>query len=114
MEPVWWHFAPRTTIPSSLLSLIHNRCCLALVGEVGEWLGLGLSNLAAALDPGMFVIGGGLSDAGELLLEPARRAYARNLTGRGFRPEARIEKAALGPEAGLIGAADLSRVAARR
>lgn len=80
-----------------------------LVDDVGQWLGLGLANLAAALDPGTFVIGGGLSAAGELLLEPARRAFGRNLTGRGFRPAARLERAALGPEAGLIGAADLSR-----
>ncbi|MCC3283683.1 ROK family glucokinase [Arthrobacter sp. zg-Y916] len=95
------------------LALEGDRTAIELVGEVGEWLGLGLANLAAALDPGMFVIGGGLSSAGELLLEPARRAYSRNLTGRGFRPEARIEQAALGPAAGMIGAADLSRVAAR-
>ncbi|MDQ0734333.1 ROK family glucokinase [Arthrobacter agilis] len=84
-----------------------------LVDDVGQWLGLGLANLAAALDPGTFVIGGGLSAAGELLLEPARRAFGRNLTGRGFRPAARIERAALGPEAGLIGAADLSRLLSR-
>ncbi|GAB3286636.1 ROK family glucokinase [Sinomonas notoginsengisoli] len=83
---------------------------MELLEEVGEWLGLGLANLAAALDPGTFVIGGGLCDAGELLLAPARRAFARNLTGRGFRPQARIVRAALGTEAGLIGAADLSRV----
>ncbi|WDF34488.1 ROK family glucokinase [Arthrobacter agilis] len=84
-----------------------------LVDDVGQWLGLGLANLAAALDPGTFVIGGGLSAAGELLLDPARRAFGRNLTGRGFRPPARIERAALGPEAGLIGAADLSRQLSR-
>lgn len=84
-----------------------------LVDDVGQWLGLGLANLAAALDPGTFVIGGGLSAAGELLLDPARRAFGRNLTGRGFRPAARIERAALGPEAGLIGAADLSRLLSR-
>ncbi|WP_105030562.1 ROK family protein [Arthrobacter ruber] len=84
-----------------------------LVDDVGQWLGLGLANLAAALDPGTFVIGGGLSAADELLLEPARRAFGRNLTGRGFRPAARIERAALGPEAGLIGAADLSRTLSR-
>nr|WP_225217472.1 ROK family glucokinase [Arthrobacter pullicola] len=96
------------------LALAGDRTAIELLGEVGEWLGLGLANLAAALDPGMFVIGGGLSDAGDLLLEPARRSFSRNLTGRGFRPEARIEKAALGPAAGMIGAADLSRVAARR
>ncbi|MCU1634145.1 MAG: Glucokinase [Micrococcaceae bacterium] len=84
-----------------------------LVDDVGQWLGLGLANLAAALDPGTFIIGGGLSAAGELLLDPARRAFGRNLTGRGFRPAARIERAALGPEAGLIGAADLSRLLSR-
>lgn len=81
-----------------------------LLDEVGEWLGLGMANLAAALDPGLFVIGGGLCSAGDLLVEPARKAFARNLTGRGFRPAADIQLAALGPNAGLIGAADLSRV----
>lgn len=85
-----------------------------LVEDVGQWLGLGLANLAAALDPGTFVIGGGLSSAGELLLGPARRSFGRNLTGRGFRPAARIEAAALGPEAGLVGAADLSRHVSRK
>lgn len=95
------------------LALAGDPACIELLEDVGEWLGLGLANLAAALDPGMFVIGGGLCSAGDLLLEPARRAFARNLTGRGFRPAAVIERAALGPNAGLIGAADLSRVSSR-
>ena len=81
-----------------------------LVTEVGDWLGLGIANLAAALDPALFIIGGGLSAAGELMLDPARRAYSRNLTGRGYRQEAVIAVAQLGPMAGLIGAGDLSRV----
>jgi glucokinase len=85
-------------------------CAIELFEEVGRWLGIGLANLAAALDPGTFVIGGGVSDAGELLLRPARESFRRTLTGRGFRPEPRILKAALGPEAGLVGAADLARV----
>lgn len=80
-----------------------------LVAEVGEWLGLGIANLAAALDPSIFIIGGGLSAAGDLLLEPARRAFLRNLTGRGYRQEAIIAQAQLGPMSGLIGAADLAR-----
>ncbi|MGN5733084.1 ROK family glucokinase [Arthrobacter psychrochitiniphilus] len=84
-----------------------------LVAEVGEWLGLGIANLAAALDPALFVIGGGLSAAGELLLDPTRRAYLRNLTGRGYRQEALIMKAQLGPSAGLVGAADLARTQQR-
>ena len=77
--------------------------------NMGRWLGRGMANLAAAIDPSMFVIGGGVSAAGELLLRPAREEFAHTLTGRGFRPVARIEPVALGPEAGLIGAADLAR-----
>ncbi|GAA1349405.1 ROK family glucokinase [Falsarthrobacter nasiphocae] len=83
--------------------------CQELVEEVGEWLGIGLANLAAALDPGRFVIGGGLSSAGELLLRPAREALAKNLTGRGFRPVAEVVLADLGADAGLVGAAESAR-----
>ena len=83
-----------------------------LLGEIGHWLGVGIANLAAAFDPGTFVIGGGVSAAGDLLLGPARATFARQLTGRGYRPEARIVAAELGNDAGLIGAADLARVAA--
>ena len=95
------------------LALAGDAASRELIDEVGEWLGLGLANLAAALDPGLFVIGGGLCSAGDLLVEPARKAFARNLTGRGFRPAAGISLAALGPKAGLICAADLSRVSSR-
>ena len=77
--------------------------------EVGTWLGQGLADLAAVLDPGLFVIGGGVADAGELLLAPARRVYAQRLTGRDARPYAEIRIAALGNDAGLVGAADLAR-----
>jgi glucokinase len=87
-----------------------DACAIELFEDVGRWLGIGLANLAAALDPGMFVIGGGVSDAGELLLRPARDSFRRILTGRGFRPEPQIVTARLGPEAGLVGAADLARL----
>ena len=80
--------------------------CFAIVGG---WLGQGLADLAAVLDPGCFVIGGGVSEAGELLLGPARNSYERSLTGRGHRPSADIRLAALGADAGIVGAADLAR-----
>ena len=107
------HAAAITGAIVTELALGGDAASRELLVEVGEWLGLGLANLAAALDPGLFVIGGGLCSAGDLLVEPARNAFARNLTGRGFRPAAGIELAALGPNAGLIGAADLSRVSSR-
>lgn len=81
---------------------------------VGRWLGRGLANLAAIIDPSVFVVGGGVSAAGELLLAPAREEFAHSLTGRGFRPLARVAAAALGPDAGLVGAADLARRHAAR
>lgn len=84
-----------------------------LLQDMGRWLGIGLANIAAALDPGVFVIGGGVSGAGDLLLEPAREAFRRSLTGRGFRPEARIVRTSLGINAGMIGAADLARASVR-
>ncbi len=82
---------------------------IELIADVGQWLGRGIANLVAALDPDLVVIGGGLSDAGELLLRPAQAAFDRSLTGRGFRPAATLTLAQLRNDAGLIGAADLAR-----
>ncbi len=76
---------------------------------IGRWLGEGLADLAAILDPSCFVLGGGVSQAGDLLLGHARAAFDAGLTGRNYRPHAAIVLAELGPEAGLIGAADLAR-----
>jgi glucokinase len=76
---------------------------------MGRWLGRGLANLAAVIDPTVFVIGGGVSEAGDLLLGPATQTFAEGLTGRGFRPTAAVRLAELGPDAGLVGAADLAR-----
>ena len=89
-----------------------DRAAVDLFVDVGTWLGIGMANLAAALDPGLFVIGGGVCEAGDLLLGPARESFGRTLTGRGFRPAVRIAPAALGPLAGLVGMADLARQAA--
>jgi glucokinase len=77
--------------------------------EVGRWLGHGLAGLAAALDPSCFVVGGGVAEAGNLLLDPTRRAFESMLPGRGFRPIPEVHLAMLGNSAGLIGAADLAR-----
>jgi len=82
---------------------------LELVTEVGTWLGQGIADLAAVLDPEVVVIGGGVSVLGELVLGPARTRLDRALPGRGFRPGPRVVAAQLGAQAGLIGAADLVR-----
>jgi glucokinase len=77
--------------------------------KVGRWLGRALADVASVLDPGMFVIGGGVADAGELLLGPARESFRESLPGAPYRPLAEIRRALLGNDAGLVGAADLAR-----
>ena len=74
-----------------------------------RWLGQGMADLAAILDPGVFVIGGGVSEAGALLLDPAREAFRAALTVSHFRPVAEVRGAILGNDAGIVGAADLAR-----
>lgn len=76
------------------------------VTRTGQYLGHGLVSLANILDPDLFVIGGGLSALGNLLLDPARRVLARHaLPGPA---QCIVVPAALGPDASLAGAAALA------
>lgn len=86
-----------------------DRFAIEAIATLGTWLGEGIASLTAVLDPALVVVGGGVSEAGDLLLEPAREAFATQLTGRGHRPMLEIVRATLGNKAGLIGAADLAR-----
>lgn len=81
----------------------------AAFASVGDWLGVGTANLVAALDPEVVVIGGGVSAAGDRLLDPARSALRRTLVGAEHRVVPELVAAELGPEAGLIGAAEKVR-----
>ena len=79
-----------------------------LLATLGRWLGEGSASISAVLDPAMIVLGGGVSSAGDLLLEPMRAAFRANLNARKYRPELTMTLAALGNDAGIIGAADLA------
>lgn len=76
--------------------------------SVGDWLGVGTANLVAALDPGLVVVGGGVSAAGDRLLEPARAALQRTLVGAAHRVVPRLVAGRLGPGSGMVGAALLA------
>ena len=65
--------------------------------SVGDWLGVGTANLVAALDPEVVVIGGGVSAAGDKLLDPARAALRRTLVGAAHRGVPDLVAAQLGP-----------------
>lgn len=80
-----------------------------LLADIARWLGEGIATLAAVLDPSVVVIGGGLSESGDLLLPGASRALERTLTGHRHGPLVELRLARLGNDAGLVGAADLAR-----
>jgi glucokinase len=82
---------------------------IELLAELGMWIGQGIADVVAILDPALVVIGGGVAGAGDLLLEPTREAFANALSARGHRPEPLIVGAELQNEAGIVGAADLAR-----
>ena len=76
-----------------------------IVTEAGHWLGQGIADICAILDPSIVVVGGGVAQVGAALLDPARVRFGQVLTGRGFREHATIVGAKLGVHAGIIGAA---------
>lgn len=94
----------------SALIMAGDPGALAALRQLGDWLGQACASLGAVLDPQLFVFGGGVAQAGELLLEPIRLAYLENLPARGFHPEPEFKIAELVNDAGVVGAADLARL----
>jgi glucokinase len=82
---------------------------VGLFTELGRWLGEGIAVVANVMDPAVVVIGGGVADAVDLFLGPAREAFGSHLSGGDHRPHLDIRGAQLGNDAGIIGAADLAR-----
>ena len=78
---------------------------LAIMQRFGEWVALGIGNLLAILDSSLVVIGGGLVEAGDLLLDPVRAALPDQVMAPEERTDVRIVAAELGERAGAIGAA---------
>ncbi len=70
---------------------------------LGEALGVGIANAINTFDPDLVIVGGGVSNAGDLLLEPARASAARFVVpGVGTRTQIRLAR--YGPQAGVRGA----------
>nr|MBA3266227.1 ROK family protein [Nocardioidaceae bacterium] len=104
---------PESINGPAITSLAQQRdpFCLDLLADLGTWLGEGIASLTSILDCAVVVIGGGVSEAGELLLEPIRQAFTRTLPVMEHRPHLELRVATLGNEAGMIGVADLARSA---
>ncbi len=79
-----------------------------ILSRAGRYLGLAAAGLASTLDPEIIVVGGGAAQASELILGSARTAFTDHVLGPTHRPPVPIVAAALGPDAGAIGAALLA------
>ena len=87
-----------------------DRKALEALEQTADYLALGIAGLISLLDPEMVVLGGGLMEAGDLMLDRIR-SQALAWTQPVAAARVRIEKTALGEDAGLLGAARLAWVA---
>ena len=85
---------------------------VAIIAQVGHRLGEGIAGLVNVLDPEAVVVGGGVSELGAPLLDPIRERFLQAVEFADVRPEVPIVAAALGNDAGAIGAAMLALGAA--
>ena len=87
-----------------------DELALSVFEITGDYIGAGIASLAVILDPEAVVIGGGVIDAGEILLNPIRTSMDKYMPFAGKHPHPQIIGAQLGNEAGLVGVADLARI----
>ncbi len=80
-----------------------DKKALKVVEETAKYLGIGIANLVNILNPELVIVGGGLSNMGELLLKPARREFNLHALALPKR-SVRIVRSKLGARAGLLGA----------
>ncbi len=81
---------------------------VAVIERFAWWVALGVANVVNLLDSEIVVIGGGLAEAGDLLLDPIRAAYGELVMGAAHREPVPIVQAELGERAGAWGAALLA------
>ena len=87
-----------------------DELALSIFEITGDYIGAGIASLAVILDPEAVVIGGGVIDAGDILLNPIRTGMDKYMPFAGKHPHPQIVAAQLGNEAGLVGVADLARI----
>ena len=80
---------------------------VSILADVGRWLGTGIAGLVNILDPEIVVLAGGVAEAGDLLLRPARAGFRAAVEAVDHRPEVPVVLAELGSDTGVVGAAAL-------
>lgn len=82
-----------------------DKAAIEIAEEFGRYLGRALANIAALVDPSIFVVGGGVSKAGEVLFDYIKEPYMENAFFAN--KDVKFALAQLGNDAGIYGAAKL-------
>ena len=82
-----------------------DKAAIEIAEEFGRYLGRALANIAALVDPSIFVVGGGVSKAGEVLFDYIKEPYIENAFFAN--KDVKFALAQLGNDAGIYGAAKL-------
>ena len=78
--------------------------------RAGHYLGIAVANYLAIFDPSVLIFGGGVSQVGDLLFKPFKESLREHTFHPHYLDDLVITKAALGDDAGLLGALALARM----
>jgi glucokinase len=91
-------------------ALTGDTLAISAFNHAGYYLGIAVANLLAIFDPSIVIFGGGVSQVGDLLFKPFEESLHQHVFHPHYLDELVITKAALGDDAGLLGALALSRI----
>lgn len=83
---------------------------ISAFSRAGDYLGIAVANFLAIFNPSILVFGGGVSQVGDLLFKPFEESLRKHIFHPHYLDDLIIAKAALGDDAGLLGALALARM----
>ena len=92
-------------------ALQEDSLAISAFSRAGDYLGIAVANFLAIFNPSVLVFGGGVSQVGDLLFKPFEDSLRRHIFHPHYLDDLVIAKAALGDDAGLLGALALARLA---
>ena len=99
-----------TTVQIADAALEGDTLAISAFERAGYYLGIAVANYLAIFDPSVLVFGGGVSQVGDLLFKPFEESLRKHVFHPHYLDNLVIAKAALGDDAGLLGALALARM----
>jgi len=101
-----------STVQIADAALEGDALAISAFDRAGHYLGIAVANYLAIFDPSILVFGGGVSQVGDLLFKPFEASLRKHVFHPHYLDDLVITKAALGDDAGLLGALALARMKA--